>query len=46
MPECDMGSECALTYMNMSNCARILDMPEPAEIYRNVGEYASICLTL
>ena len=41
-----MGSEYALTYMNMSNCARILNMPESAEIYLNVGKYPSICLTL
>ena len=46
MPEETMGSEYALIYMNMSNCARILNMPESAEIYPNVGKYASICLRL
>ena len=39
-----MGSEYNLIYMNMSNCARILNMPESTEIYPNVGKYASICL--
>ena len=34
-----MGSEYALIYMNMSNCARILKMPESAEIYPNMGKY-------
>ena len=46
MPEETMGSEYVLIYMNMSNCARILNMPESAEIYPNVGKYASICLRL
>ena len=41
-----MGSEYALIYMNMSNCARILSMPESAQICPNVGKYVSICLTL
>ena len=41
-----MGSEYALIYMNMSNCARILNMPESAKIYPNVGKYALTCLTL
>ena len=40
------GSEYALIYMNMSNCARTLNMPESAKIYPNVGKYASICLML
>ena len=37
-----MGSEYALKYMNMSNYARILNLPESAEIYLNVG----ICLNM
>ena len=41
-----MGSEYALIYMNMSNCVRILTMPESAKIYPNVGKYNSICLTI
>ena len=40
------GSEYALIYMNMSNCARILSLPDSAEIYPNVGKYTSFCLTL
>ena len=32
-----MGLEHALIDMNMSNCANILNMPESAEIYPNVG---------
>ena len=40
------GSEYALMYMSMSNCARILNMPESAKIYPNVGKYALTCLTL
>ena len=38
-----MGSEYV---MNMSNFAWILNMPESAKIYPNVGKYTSICLTL
>ena len=35
-----MGSEYALIYMNVSNCARILAMPESAKNYPNVaGEF-------
>ena len=41
-----MGSEYTLTYINTCNCARILNMPESAKIYPNVGKYTSICLTL
>ena len=41
-----MGSEYVLIYMNMSNCARMLHMPESAEIHPNVGKCTSICLTL
>ena len=41
-----MGSEYPLIYMNMSNCARILNMPESAEIYRNMGKYASNVISL
>ena len=41
-----MSSEYALKYMNISNCVRILNMPESAEIYPNVRKYASVCLTL
>ena len=41
-----MGSEYALIYMNMSNCAMILNIPQSDEIYLNVGKYASVCLTL
>ena len=37
-----MGSEYALKYMNISNYARILNLPESAEIYLNVG----ICLNV
>ena len=40
------GSEYALMYMSMSNCARILNLPESAKIYPNVGKYTSFCLTL
>ena len=32
--------------MNMSNCARILNMPESAEVYPNVSKYTLICPTL
>ena len=46
MPEQAMGSEYAIIYMNMSNCATILNMPESAEIYPNVGKHISVCLTL
>ena len=38
-----MGSEYTLIYMNMANCAGILNMSKSAEIYPNVGNYASIC---
>ena len=31
--------------MNMSNRARILNMPESAEIYWNMDNYAAMCLT-
>ena len=41
-----MSSEYSLIYMNMSNCARIINMPESAKIYPTVGKYASMCLTL
>ena len=41
-----MGSEYALTYMNMSNFARTLNMFESAKIYPNIDKYISICLTL
>ena len=34
-----MGSEYVLKYMITFNCARILNMPESAEIYPNVGKY-------
>ena len=37
-----MGSEYALKYMNMFNYARILNLPESAEIYLNVD----ICLNM
>ena len=40
-----MDSKYALIYMNMSSCARILNMPESAEIYSNMDKYASKCLT-
>ena len=33
------GLEYALTYMNMSTCARVLNMSKSAEIYPNVGKY-------
>ena len=46
MTEYAMGFENALIYMNMSNCARTLNMLELAKTYPNVGKYASICLTL
>ena len=45
IPEKATGSEYALININMSNCARILNMPESAEIYPNVGKYASICMS-
>ena len=41
-----MGSEYSLVYMNMSNCAWILDMPESAEIYLNMGKHSSVPNTL
>ena len=40
------GSDYALTYMNMSHCARTLNMVESVKIYRNIGKYVSICLIL
>ena len=40
------GLEYALTYMNMSNCDRILNIPEPVKIHLHVGKYVSICLML
>ena len=40
------GFEYALIYLNMSNCVRILNLPESAKIYQNVGKYDSIYLTL
>ena len=46
IPEKAVGSEYALIYMNMSNCANILNIAESAEVYPNVDKYASICLTL
>ena len=46
MPEYAMGSEYALIYINLSNCAQILKIPESAEICPNMGKYASICPTL
>ena len=33
-----MGSEYVLLYMNMSNCAKILNMPESAETDPNGGK--------
>ena len=47
MLEETVGSEYAIIYMNMSNYAKILNMPESAEIYRmwvNMSQY--VCLTL
>ena len=41
-----MGSEYSLIYMNMSNCAWILDMPESAKIYLNMGKLSSVSNTL
>ena len=46
-----MGSEYAVIYLNMSNCARILNIPESAEIYpnmgsRNIPKYGQICLNM
>ena len=46
MPNKPWGLEYALTYMNMSNCAMILKIPEPAEIYSHVYKNLSICLML
>ena len=40
------GSEYAWICVNMSNCDKILNIPESAKIYTNVGKYASIYLTL
>ena len=45
MAEYAMGSEYALIHINISNCARILNIPESAKIYPNVGKYTSISLT-
>ena len=33
-----MGSEYVLVYMNMLNCAKILNLPESAKIYPNMGK--------
>ena len=41
-----MSSEYALIYMNISNCASILNMSESAEIYPNGCKYDSVCLKL
>ena len=41
-----MVSEYALIYMNMSNFARILNIPESTKIYPNVGKHTLIYLTL
>ena len=41
-----MNSEYALIYMNISDCARILNMHESAKIYPNGCKYASVCLKL
>ena len=41
-----MSYEYALIYMNMSDRVKSLNIREYAEIYPNVGKYASICLTL
>ena len=41
-----MGSEYVFIFMNMSNSARILNIPESVKIYPNVDKYTSICLTL
>ena len=38
-----MGSEYDLISMNISNCTKILNMPESAKIYPTVGKYNSIC---
>ena len=40
------GSEYAWIHTNMSNCTKILNMSEYAEICPNVDKYASIYLTL
>ena len=40
IPEYALGSEFALIYMNLSSCARTLNMPESAKIYPTVGKYA------
>ena len=39
-PEKALSSEYALIYMNVSTCARILNLPESAEIYPNMGKHA------
>ena len=41
-----MDCEYALICMDMSNCARLLNISESAEIYPNVGKYVLICPTL
>ena len=46
MAELAMDSEYVLIFMNMSNCARILDVPASTKTYLNVGKYISIFLTL
>ena len=40
-----MSSEYALIYMNMSNCAKILNIPESAKIYPN-GMWANMCFNI
>ena len=41
-----MVSEYALIYMNISNYAKILNIPESVELYSNMGKYTLICVTL
>ena len=41
-----MISEYALIYMNLSECARILILPEFVNMYLNMGKKTSKCLKL
>ena len=42
MPEKVMCSEYALIYVNMSNCVRILNMPESSEILVNMSNVVNM----
>ena len=40
MAEQAMGSEYALMFINMSNCARILNLPKCTRMWGNIPQYA------